>query len=88
MHSDETGNAQTFSMDAPPASCDVIRKSNDNSDNSMYDILAVSENGVLNLWRWNSNSYIRSKEKKSKKKRYAQKKKKIQESRCHQKEKK
>ena len=76
LHSDETGNAQTFSMDAPPASCDVIRKSNGDSDNSMYDILAVSENGVLNLWRWNSNSYIRSKEKKSKKKKKKKKKKK------------
>merc|ERR1712023_521005 len=60
LHGDDCGNAQTFSMDAPCSSCDLICRNNDSNDNnnnnSTYDILAVSENGVLNLWRWSSDS--------------------------------
>ena len=51
-----TGAAQTLTMDAPPACCDIVAK--DTGVHQVYDILAVSENGVLNFWRWDSSEHV------------------------------
>ena len=69
-----TGAAQTLTMDAPPACCDIVAK--DTGVHQVYDILAVSENGVLNFWRWDSSEHVAriKKMKKSKKKKKKKKK--------------
>lgn len=68
------GAAQTLTMDAPPACCDIVAR--DSVDHQVYDILAVSENGVLNFWRWDSSDHVAriKKMKKSKKKKKKKKK--------------